>query len=353
MVWLTVRCYRRDGQAHRRLRGVLAGIRIAVILLLIAILLQPAVVLRLQRTLYSTVLVLFDDSLSMAQKDRWQGAEESGTREARESLGKALGGESPADVSRSEIVQKILLAPGGPVEALRKDHPVELLAFSTDRPGKESYTRSVASLPRSAAPTAPTTQPVGPSLKAGGYETNLSAALRDALERFQGRRIAAVVVVSDGQPTNADAMDQIATAVEYAGSVPRYAVMVGDPTPPKDVRVLALRAPREVRAGAPAEFRVLLAQRNLTGRKAEVEIYRREVGENWPADLADLKPVATKDVELTGQPAPTRRPRPRARRVSLSTSRLRRSNSASSSTAPSCGRARGPITRPGPRPSFA
>ena len=145
MVWLTVRCYRRDGQAHRRLRGVLAGVRIAVILVLLAILLQPAVVLRIQRTLYSTVLVLFDDSLSMAQKDRWQGTDEATTREALE---EALGGENPADESRSDIARKILLAPGGPVEAMRKDHPVEVLAFSTDRPGKESYTRSLASLPR-------------------------------------------------------------------------------------------------------------------------------------------------------------------------------------------------------------
>ena len=297
--WITIRCYRREGKTHPRWRAWLTGVRIATIILLALVLLQPGVVLRIQRTLYSTVLVVIDDSLSMNLADRW--ATDPATRTA---LAKALKDtDDPTTLTRSQIAQRILFAPDGPLESLRETHPIEVLAFSTDQPGKESYTRQIARLARRG--TAAADADSGPKklgLTAGGYDTNLSAAVRDAVDRFQGRRITAMVVVSDGQPTNPDAMDHIAAAVDHAGSVRRFTVRVGDPTPPKHVGVMGLRAPREIRGGAPAEFRILINQRNLTGKAADVRLYRRKVGEAWPADLLETEPVSSRAVTLSGEP---------------------------------------------------
>ncbi len=64
------------------------------------------------------------------------------------------------------------------------------------------------------------------------------------------------MVVSDGQLTAGDGRDRLAAALDYADrrGVPLYAVLVGDPTPPKDLTVVSLHAPREVRRAARVEL---------------------------------------------------------------------------------------------------
>ena len=51
--------------------------------------------------------------------------------------------------------------------------------------------------------------------------------------------------------------------------------------------------PREIRGGAPAEFRILINQRNLTGKAADVRLYRRKVIARVPTE-----PVITKSLLL-------------------------------------------------------
>ena len=74
MIFLIVRSYRREGDNPAGAKAFLAGVRIAVCLLVLAALFRPAIVLRFTRTLYSTVLVLIDDSRSMSFTDRYADA---------------------------------------------------------------------------------------------------------------------------------------------------------------------------------------------------------------------------------------------------------------------------------------
>ena len=71
LVFLTIRSYRREGDAKASIKVTLAALRTAVILLVVAVLFRPAIVLRIVKTLHNTVLVLADNSQSMAFSDRY------------------------------------------------------------------------------------------------------------------------------------------------------------------------------------------------------------------------------------------------------------------------------------------
>ncbi|MGB2823786.1 MAG: hypothetical protein WBF17_22600, partial [Phycisphaerae bacterium] len=108
--------------------------------------------------------------------------------------------------------------------------------------------------------------------------------------------------ISDGQMTTPGARGRLADAVAYANQrgLRLYPVMVGDPTPPKNVTVTGLQAPREVRRGAGTELTVVLAHRNLGGRSVEVKLLRRLRDEEKWTDTG-----AGKTVVLDGEtPSP-------------------------------------------------
>jgi len=282
MVWLTIRSYRREGDAPRRVKAGLAAIRVLVIALALAIVFQPAIVLRFVRTLHSSLVVLVDDSLSMSFQDAYAQKEELARRTA------ALAGVEPEQLpglSRVDLARRAMVRSDGALAKLARDHTLLLMRFGTDQPGKEAYTRPLdkpidvvgAEAPppgRNAVSVEARLAAAFNRLKAHGYETNLPAALRDALEAVQGRRTAGIIVISDGRMTGEDARQRLRGAQEYAlqRGVPVYSVMVGDPTELSDLAVAALQAPREVRRGSPTEFTAVLTYRKMEGRTVNLRL---------------------------------------------------------------------------------
>ena len=313
LVVLTVRSYRREGDAPRRAKTLLTALRLTALAVLFLLLLQPAVVLRHKKTVYSTVVVLVDDSLSMRWADRY--ADES-ERMALAALLKIeperlAGADRP---TRLDAVKRALTREGGALARLAQDHPITLVRFSTASPGKETYTQTLAQTPptrpdgdrRSASekpsnaapakPAAPAAASASPAplppeiaaalakLDAGGFETNLGRAVREALEKVEGRRVAALVVVSDGRNTAASANGRLTAAAELARArgIPIYAVAVGDPQPPKNILIAQLQGPGEVRKGATATMTAVLATRGYGGTAVTVNLARAPAGsDRW------------------------------------------------------------------------
>ena len=243
LVYLTIHSYRREGDAPARAKATLAGIRIGVIALMLLVLFQPALVFRFVNTLYTSVAVLVDDSLSMSFADRYAG----GADLDRLSRATGLRPEAIPGRSRTQILRRMMSGPDGVLAKLAQDHPLLLMRFSTDSPSSEAYTQllgvvDVVDRQEQGASAGGTdvnedlARMMG-YLSGTGYETNIPAALRAAVERLQGRRVAGVVLVSDGQITTPDERDRLAGALGYAAQsgVPLYSVMVGDPTPPKNL----------------------------------------------------------------------------------------------------------------------
>ena len=297
LVALTVRSYRREGDAPFRAKALPAGLRIGAIVALFAIIFQPAIILKHKKVLPSTVVVLADDSLSMRWADRLEDEAE------RTALAKFLDVDpaklvGPDRMTREEIVRRALSKQDGPVAALAVDHPILLLRFSTDAPGKEAYTQVLASmdplpLPEKAAnekPKAPGARPALPELpptftagvarlQASGFETNLARAVREAAQKVEGRRVAAMVVLSDGRSTGSESGGRLASSLDFVRQrgIPIYAVAVGDPTPPKNIAVLQLQAPSEIRKGASAVFTTFLTHRHMAGTSVTVELWQAKV----------------------------------------------------------------------------
>lgn len=304
MAYLVIRSYRREGDVPMRSKVLLMTIRLAVVALVLVILLRPAMVFRFTRTLFSSVIVLVDDSKSMSFTDRY--ADPNSSKTLASSLGVKAG--ELEKMSRKDIMVKALDRPDGALSGLAKDHPLVFMRYSTSQPGKEPYTRQFALSDRTQADKvkSPTTAPAnwGETLKplsAEGFETNASAAVYEAMERVKGQlgqRVAAIVHLGDGQMTVMNAGNRLNDARRYASEsgVQIYTVMVGDPTPPKDVAVTALQAPPEVRNGSTAEFTVTLAHRNLDGQQVTLRLLRRKSGQN------DWEPTsAVRTVKLQGE----------------------------------------------------
>jgi hypothetical protein len=315
MVYLIVRSYGREGDNPLGVKASLASIRVLVCLLLLAVLFRPAIVLRFTRTVYSSVVLLIDDSRSMSFTDRYGDANE------QVSLSAIMGADRSGleKVSRTDIVRRVLGRQGGLVEKLAENHPLILMRFSTDKQGREPYTRSLGRLagpsglaePQGqAATTQPTSAPATPRdilarLTSSGFETDLPAALRDSMESVLGRRVAGIVMISDGQMTARSGEDRLADAMAYANQrgLRIYPVLVGDPTPPKNVSVTGLQAPREVRRGAHTEFSVVLAHRNLTGQQVRVKLLRRPADKNDWTETGIAKTVRLDGEGAAGPPA--------------------------------------------------
>jgi hypothetical protein len=303
LVCLTIRSYRREGDAQPWVKVTLASLRLAVILVIMAILFRPAIVLKMVKTLHSVVVVLNDDSQSMSFMDRYADPDHQKHMTEYFKL-------TPAELatkSRLDLYREALLRKNGVLAVIAKDHPEKIFQFSNTQPGKEAYTRLMASVDQMRAEgdkTPFTGEPPAAmkaeylKLKGDGYQTNLSEAVRDALEATQGQRLEALVVVTDGQPTNEDAENRLAASVDYARQrgVPVYTVMAGDPTPPKDVAVISIQGPREARKGSEVEFVVTIGQRNYDGKTVEVKLQRKKVGAKDWTDI-DKKPLKLEGAE--------------------------------------------------------
>jgi len=304
LVGLTIRNVRREADASRRIKGVLAGLRIAVFTVLLLALLRPAVVLRYVRQLRSVVVVLVDESLSMGFADTYADAAERGSIAQTAGVAEA----DLPDASRLDLVRSALAGAGGVLARLGEDHPLVIMGFSSRQTSAEPFSRVVARTGRSEAPAEMPLEAIAPAallapLEARGYETDIARAIREALIQTRGRRVGAVVVLSDGQITGDGGDARLLAAVDLANErgAPIVPVLVGDPTPRTNIRVLGLDAPQTARRGATVEMTALVAGRNAADTPIELTLMRRAAGDE-PWQATDVKQTVTL-TESAGDPA--------------------------------------------------
>lgn len=304
---LTVVSYLREGDNPRRAKLTLAGIRMLVILVIFTLLWQPCLTVIRKQTLYSTVVVLVDDSRSMKLQDRYAG------EQARSALAKKLGlsGDDLKNLSRTDIVKRLLGGQDGPLAQLAKDHPLVIQRFPNTS-GSEKYATEVARIADQdgsparlqANQAAQKIAQALDSLTNEGNETNLGAALRSVVNEVQGQMLAGVVLISDGQVTGGgEARSRLNAAMAYVRQhgVKVYTVGVGDPEPPRNVAVLSLQAPREVRQGSDVEMTAYIANRRCAAQTAQLELARRPADSPPDAAWENVEMTTPADVALTGK----------------------------------------------------
>ena len=229
-----VMVYRREKTGFLR-RFVLASVRCGLLAVALIAFCKPSLILQRNRVEPSYVALLVDTSASMGIQDAdWEEPADSSQVDG------GPGADSPharRDPSRLDVLKAALVRDNGePLRRLLENNGVQLAAFS----GAVETLAFVES-----APSSPVLVEMLTQLRPDGFSTDLSAALHRTLERSEGRRLAAIVVASDGRATKGS---DLRAAVEQAAGrqIPIYAVPLGSPVAPVDIEVSSLRAAQTV-----------------------------------------------------------------------------------------------------------
>ncbi|MCH7814588.1 MAG: hypothetical protein IID40_11280, partial [Planctomycetes bacterium] len=125
-IWAVVWMYRREGRAGSslRVRMGLAVVRSVVLLVLMAIYLEPVLATYVTRWIESYTLVVVDDSASMDLRDLYRDPERA------ERVGRVLGHAPSEPVRRIDLVNRVLWGPEHRLaEALTRRNGVKVYAF--------------------------------------------------------------------------------------------------------------------------------------------------------------------------------------------------------------------------------
>ncbi|UCE60292.1 MAG: hypothetical protein JSU63_00795 [Phycisphaerales bacterium] len=215
-------------------RSVLVLVRCLLFALVVGIICRPSLVLLRNRVEPSHVALALDTSLSMAAKDRY------GDASLAAAIARGVGVDDPtglAERSRCDLVTGALLKDGAaPLKQLLARNEVKFCTFAgTIAPrGVTRSPQGIDGLVDSLGSTVP-----------DGSQTDLAGAVSGLLEDTHGRRLAAIVLATDGQATEPTSLTD-ALNLARDRKIPVYPLRIGSPVRPLDIEVGHLRAEASV-----------------------------------------------------------------------------------------------------------
>ncbi len=275
-----------------RRRATLLGLRLASLLLAVALLCRPSLVLNQADRPY--VLVLLDASASMSLRDDYRQPELAA---AAQRLSASPSGQVP---TRWQLALSLLLQDDARLlRRLARTHRVRVYTFDVQA-------RRVGELFRSDPRVLEQLRESLNSLSPAGRQTRLGPSVQQVLEDFRGGSVSAVVLLTDGVTTTGPA-EQLTAAVASGQTPPLFAVALGSPIPPPDVELHHARAPAVAFLGDVVPLSVRLTAVGLSRRAVRVELVDGRTGRVLSARSVPLEPVAPTDSPETsrrsGQPA--------------------------------------------------
>lgn len=251
--------YQRDASQIPLLRRcLLYGIRISLVLLVIAMLLEPILVLSKEEKIPSHLLVLLDTSQSMSLNDAWQ--DEERAMEVSRSLGMSADVDSLRRMNRLQLAHKLVN------ESFLKDlsadgqRIVHLHGFSDKfDPEASSATEE---------------------WQAGGNATAIASSLRQALLSYSGMPLSGVLLVSDGQSTAGEPPEEVLQMLSDEG-IPLISVGVGTTDGPRNVAITELEVSPVVFVQDANQLTVHIESRGMQAESATLLIEQRRNGGPW------------------------------------------------------------------------
>ncbi len=300
VTWL----YRHEADACPRIvRRFLAGLRLAVLLLLLIMFLQPTVTFKQVRTTKPTIALLRDASMSMAHQDKYRNSVQAA--QFANAAGVDVEQLANGQIARAQLLQLAWERNDHQlVRQLREKATVRVIDFADTNtpaailPALENGKAGPPTNPPPSNPSNPAADQLPemqmPPLVAQGRGTNIGQALREAL--IDSNRLAAIVLIGDGQHNGADNPIEFA---EKAGGldIPILTVAVGDPSRPTNLTVTDVYVQATARPDEPFEIEGLLYAQDLAELKANVELV--EVAINPRTGKPDAeKSVETREVSF-------------------------------------------------------
>jgi uncharacterized membrane protein len=233
VAWLTYRQVR--SRVSGRARRALAGLRIALLVVVFFLLATPAIRTKGAPEKGTFTAVMIDTSRSMSIED--------------------ANGPDGKKVSRLDAAKRLLAGPEegkGLIDAIARHSKVLVYEFGP-----------------SAARAANVRK-----LDAHGVFTNLFLSVRDVESELRGLPLAAVVMVSDGCRNTGGSPEDAAVLLRNRGAV-LYTVGVGNPNPPKDYEVVRVFAPKKVWRNTALDAYVTVRHTDFPG-PFEIQVRRGE-----------------------------------------------------------------------------
>lgn len=275
LIWV-IGVYRRDAvELSQGWKLLLPALRLAVLVGLLMIALNPQD--RTQRTAFrpSRVAVLVDTSLSM--------------RHPKNSPGSAT---DATVASRSMAASSLLSSPL--LDRLRRDHEVSIFTFDSAIAGPHLVLPQQAHDAASSTEISKTKVDWGPLLEPRGIETRLGEALSELIRQSAGRTLSGVVVISDGG-NNAGVDPVTAHDRALAAKARLIAVGVGGADQPLNLQVADIQSPTDVQLGDKFDLTAFVQGEGLAGRDITVSLWgAAEEGKDF-AQIAEQELVAPAD----------------------------------------------------------
>ncbi len=274
--------YRRDTKSlSLGWRILLPALRIAAIIGLLIVFLDPRTRTQTWAERASRVAILVDVSSSMQNP-----ADDPDTNSS-----------SSVMPTRSDrVIELIQDQPW--LDELRKSHEVSIYTFD------KTLSSRIATLPKTAAaPIEPkgnsaaesNAQPIQlPDWKEvfqpTGEETRLGESVIQLMREMSGRTLAGIVVISDGGG-NAGADVQSSNDIARQLKVRLFALGTGGTKPPVNLEVAKLVAPKDVQLGDPFDIEAYVRGQGLSGQVVSVELLMQEQGIESEPVVVDKKEV--------------------------------------------------------------
>ncbi len=293
IVWL----YRHEGRASTLSKLVLAGLRIALVLL--AIFLLSEAVLSVQRTGLPNLTIMVDDSASQAIADQYADPEESRALRALAASAAApaagdrlkpaatslAAGANEEGTTRLAIAKGLILKDGAALlRRLQGQYRVRLYRVSSSAQPLTEVDR-----PGDVEPAAARLR----ALEATGTQTRLGDGVRQVLTELRGAPPSAIILFTDGQTTEGQGLAKSAELAARKG-VPVFTIGLGSPEPARDLELTELLVDDVVFVDDAVRFQAKLSARGFQGQKVVVRLKERPPGSNDPRADRELE---TKEVD--------------------------------------------------------
>lgn len=256
----------------------LTSLRVATLIALVIIALNPSDRTQKQSYRQSRVAVLVDTSLSMRHP--------AGNPAEERSLG-TMNGPSRTDRIKQLLVDFKL------IETLRQQHEVSVYTFDSALTGPHRvFPRAVESGPAAATTPKPASeQPATEAaldwdevLRPRGLETRLGESLAELIRQATGRTLSGIVVLSDGA-SNAGVDPTTAHDRALATKARLIAIGIGTTEQPVNLAVSEIASPTDVQMGDPFEITAFVQGNGLTNREVNVELLMKSESDAEPVSV--------------------------------------------------------------------
>jgi hypothetical protein len=277
--------YRREGRtAGPRYKALLAGLRVCVIGLTLAVLL-PEVQLIFERQSWPDIAILIDDSRSMGTVDQYRDPD---PQQEVDRLAKVLKG---APATRLALAQALLTgAKPNWIESMLLDHQVKVHVYHCSARAGILACINEGDNPRELQQAIRAIQQLSPE----GDSSQLGTAVRQVISDFRGSSLAAIIMLTDGVTTEGEELGHAARYAAQAG-VPLFFVGIGSAQETEELRLHDLQVEDSVWVNDRLVFEARLTGKGYGNLAVPVILHEKDKKKVLASKLVKLDP--------TGKPA--------------------------------------------------